>query len=281
MITFFTTTKDFVGIYKTIQMNALRSWRSISNDIEIIIFGDAEGSKEAAKEVRAEYVPHVKCSDHGTPLLSNLFKQADEKAKYSILTFINADIILPENFVDEVMTIPKYFTKFLMVGHRWDMDVDYIIDFENDIEQNNFWGNAKINSEKHSCTGIDYFVYKRNQLKKLPDFIIGRPGFDNWLIWNARRRFFPVIDGTESIQAVHQNHPVNQFYNIEGKKNKKLYNGKTLNILDATYKLFNGEVAKKRDKEFKVRYLHRLERVFPEFSILVKIYRRFYKRFLL
>ena len=136
----------------------------------------------------------------------------------------------------------------------------------------------KINSEKHACSGIDYFVYKRNQWKKLPDFIIGRPGFDNWLIWKARRRFLPVIDGTESIQVVHQNHPVNQFYEIEGDKNKKLHNEKTLNILDASYRLFDGKVMKKKDKEFKIRNLHRLTVIFPEFSLLIKLYRRIYKR---
>ena len=46
-----------------------------------------------------------------------------------------------------------------MVGHLWDMDVDQIIEFENDNEQNNFWERVKINSEKHACSGIDYFVY--------------------------------------------------------------------------------------------------------------------------
>ena len=278
MITLFTTTKDFTGIYKIIQMNALKSWRSISNDIEIIIFGDSKGSKEAAEEVGAEYIPNVICSDRGTPLLSDLFQQADERAKYSILTFINADIILPKNFLEEVLTVLRCFNNFLIVGHRWDMDVDDIIEFDNDNEQKNFWDRVRMNSEKHACTGIDYFVYKRYQWEKLPGFIIGRPGFDNWLIWKARRRLFPVIDVTESLQVVHQNHPVNKLYKMEGDENKKLHNGKTLNILDATYRLFDGKVIKKKDKEFKIRNLHRLTVIFPEFSLLIKLYRRIYKR---
>ena len=281
MITIFTTPKDFTGIYKTIQVNALKSWRSISNEIEIIIFGDSKGSKEAAEEVGAEYIPNVKCSDRGTPLLSDLFQQADERAKYSILTFINADIILPEIFFDEVMTVSKCFNKFLMVGHRWDMDIDDIIEFENENEQNNFWERVRIHSKKHACSGIDYFVYKRNQWKKLPDFIIGRPGFDNWLIWKARRRLLPVIDGTESIQVVHQNHPVNKLYKIEGDENRKLHNERTLNILDSTYILSKSKIIRKKDQDFIIRYLHRLEKVFPEFSLLIRLYRRFYKRFLL
>ena len=39
MITLFSTPKNFTGIFSHIQLNALRSWRSISPDIQIIIFG--------------------------------------------------------------------------------------------------------------------------------------------------------------------------------------------------------------------------------------------------
>ena len=94
--------------YKDTERNKCCWWlksRSISNDIEIIIFGKSKGSKEAAEEVGAKYIPNVKCSDQGTPLLSDLFHQVDKRAKYSILTYINADIILLNNFYEEVMTV--------------------------------------------------------------------------------------------------------------------------------------------------------------------------------
>ena len=55
MITLFATPKNFTGIYKIIQKNALKSWRSLSSDIQIIIFGDSDGSKEISNEINAEY----------------------------------------------------------------------------------------------------------------------------------------------------------------------------------------------------------------------------------
>ena len=127
MITLFSTPKNFTGIFSHIQLNALRSWRSISPDIQIIIFGDSNGSRKAAQEIGAEYIRNVKCSPQGTPILSDLFQQADKIAKYPIMTFINADIILPENFLEAIMIVSKYFSKFLMIGNRWDMDVNYEI----------------------------------------------------------------------------------------------------------------------------------------------------------
>ena len=129
MITLFATTKNFTDIFKTIQLNALNSWRALSPDIQIIIFGDSDGSDEAAKEIGADYVPDVRCSPQGTPYLSDLFLQADKRAKFPIMTFINADIILPNNFLKPISIIQKRFNKFLMVGHRWDMDIVKIINF--------------------------------------------------------------------------------------------------------------------------------------------------------
>ena len=129
----------------------------------------------------------------------------------------------------------------------------------------------------HACTGIDYFIYSRKQWGKIPDFIIVRPGFDNWLIWKARRNFFSVIDCTDSVKVIHQNHPTKKYYNKEGDINRKLHGGKTLNILDAKYKLIGGKINKKNDTEFNIRNLHRLPRIFPELTIFIKLYRRYYK----
>jgi len=281
MITLFSTPKNFSDIFQNIQLNALRSWRALSSEIQIIIFGDSKGSKEAAEEIKAEYIPNIQCSSKGTPILSDLFIKAEKIAKFPILTFINADIILPNNFLSSIQIASSAFNKFLMVGHRWDMDVEYGINFNDSKDTKNFWKRVSIDRQKHACTGIDYFVYRKNQWKKIPHFIIGRPGYDNWLIWKARRTLVPIIDVTEDVQVVHQNHPVNQFYQLEGEKNKKLHNGKTLNILDATYQLVNGKILIKKDKDYKIRNLHRLPIIFPEFAYPIILYRKFYKRFVL
>ena len=48
MITIFTHTKPFIEHFDIIQYNAIKSWRAISDDVEIIIYGDAEGSDNMA-----------------------------------------------------------------------------------------------------------------------------------------------------------------------------------------------------------------------------------------
>lgn len=288
MITIFSTPKNFEGIFDIIQKNAINSWRALGNDIEIIIFGDSKGAKEIAENVAAIYIPIVKKSSNGVPILSDLFAQAEEIAKYKILTFINADIMLPFNFIDIFKKIEIRFKKFLMVGYRWDLEIKEEINFEkiNDIQV--FWKNLLINAKKHPSSGIDFFIFKKETFRSLPDFIIGRPGYDNWLIWHARRRLIPVVDISNKIRVIHQNHHFN-FHNInkdpkihleeDGLENKRLAEDNYLNLKDCNYEIIDDKIIKKEKYDFKNRNLGRLEIIYPELYYFFFLYKRLIRRF--
>ena len=77
MITIFTQTKPCIEHFDIIQYNAIKSWRAISDDVEIIIYGDAEGSDKMAEEVNAKRVKSVPKSENGMPLLTYLFDQQE------------------------------------------------------------------------------------------------------------------------------------------------------------------------------------------------------------
>jgi len=47
----------------------------------------------------------------------------------------------------------------------------------------------------------------------LPPMVVGRGGYDNWLIYSCRARGIPVVDATERCTIVHQNH---DYGHIEG-----------------------------------------------------------------
>ena len=133
MHTIFATPKNFEGIFDVIQTNAIYSWRALGDEIEIIIFGDSKGSKEIARETNAIHIPNVKTSPNGVPYLSDLFSKADEVSANQTLTFINADIILPKNFLKPIKSIDEKLKSFLIVGYRWDIDITKKINFNNFI----------------------------------------------------------------------------------------------------------------------------------------------------
>ncbi|MBD74995.1 MAG: hypothetical protein CMM96_05890 [Rickettsiales bacterium] len=282
MITIFSTAKDFIGDDKIRQENALNSWRSISNEIEIIIFDKSQGTEKASKKINAVYVPDIELSAYGTPILSDLFNRANQIARFSTLCYINADIILPDNFLSVIQIAQESLRKFLMVGYRWDIENNNVINFFNSEEKKRFWDNAIKYSKKQSCSFIDYFIFKKNQLGKIPNFTMGFPGYDNWMIWNARRKLMPVIDASKLIQVIHQNHDVPMYEKKGHPKlikrndnvNKPLHKDNVLNLLDCTHFIKNGRVEKNNEKEAKIRYWYKLEKIFPELSIPIKLYRR-------
>ena len=158
-----------------------------------------------------------------------------------------------------------------------------------------FWKMSKIKSKKGSPAAIDYFVFRKNSLKKIPDFVVGRPGYDNWLIWYARRNFIPVVDISEEVIVIHQSHHYN-FHNLknnpkifdrnkipleeDGKKNMKLHGDKVLNLLDADFSIVNDRIEKKTSKEYVYRNLGKLSIIFPEFSFFLNIYAKLYRMLL-
>tara|TARA_S200000501_G_scaffold367155_1_gene403080 strand:- start:8469 stop:9314 length:846 start_codon:yes stop_codon:yes gene_type:complete len=281
MFTILTTAKDFDSNFKLIQVNAINSWRSLSEDIEIIIFGASKGVNEYSKIINATYIPKIKCTDSGIPLISDMIFQGTRRAKYDLLLLINADIILPNNFLDIIQILKNRKKKFLAIGHRWDMDVDEYINFNNPTETKNFWSLSIEVSKQHSCTGIDYFIFKKGTLKSLPDFAIGRFGWDNWILWYVRRRLIPLIDLSAEIKVIHQNHIYKKHFKTDIDKNVKLGEEKGLNILDSNYLFKNGRITRNVSKSFINRNLGKLPKIFPEISIFLVLYKKIYKKFII
>ncbi len=58
----------------------------------------------------------------------------------------------------------------------------------------------------HSHLGVDYFVFSKQLWPQIPPFAIGRMYYDRWLIAKARVLGARVIDATERVTCVHQNH---------------------------------------------------------------------------
>jgi len=54
--------------------------------------------------------------------------------------------------------------------------------------------------------GLDYFIFPCGLFRDIPPFAVGRPAWDNWLVYKARSLGLPVIDATKMVTAIHQNH---------------------------------------------------------------------------
>lgn len=204
MITIFTTAKPFTGNNRVRQLNALRSWKSLHPDIEVILFGTGEGYAEVAKELGLVHIPDVQVSEKGTPLVSSMFSIAGSCGRYPLQAYINCDIILLNDFL-KTSRIVSDKDNFMIVGQRWDIEIEKEIDFNNKQWEKDL--KAELHLDKlHPPTGSDYFLYKRGIWKDLPPMVVGRAGYDNWLIYYCRVNGIDVIDASDMITLIHQNH---------------------------------------------------------------------------
>lgn len=206
MITLFTTAKPFRGHIAVIQRNAIRSWTLLRPECEIILFGDDEGTAETAEEFEVRHVPEVARNEYGTPLMNDLFEKARRLATHGLLCYVNADIILMSDFTKAVERVARRKRRFLMVGQRWDLDVQEPLDFGASDWEARLRARVASDGKLHTFRGIDYFTFPRGLWGLIPPFAIGRTTFDNWLIYEVRNRGVAVIDATRVVMSVHQNH---------------------------------------------------------------------------
>jgi hypothetical protein len=203
-LTLFSIPKPFEGHNRVIQLNAINSWMRLKPSCEIILFGDDHGTAEVAAALGLRHVPDVERNEHGTPLVSSMFMSAQKLARHDVVCYINADIILLRNFLPALHRIKQ--TRFLVAGQRWDIDINELLDLDRQDWEARLRDRLKKEGSLHPRSGIDYFVFPRGLYKDMPPLAIGRGHWDNWLIYRVRKLGTPLIDATEVITAVHQNH---------------------------------------------------------------------------
>lgn len=249
MLTLFTIPKSFRGHIKVIQTNAIQSWTLIQPACEITLFGNDEGTAEIAARFGIQHVPDVERNEYGTPLVNSLFNAAQKLATHDYMAYVNADIILMSDFVNAIQQIQKQPS--LIIGRRWDLNVEEPLDFGDPDWEERLRARLAKEGKLHGLSGMDYFVFPRGLYCDILPFAIGRTAWDNWLVYKARSLKLPVIDATQVVTIVHQNHGYDHITavkeyegqvdrkGIESERNRELLGGihHAYKLLDATHHL--------------------------------------------
>jgi hypothetical protein len=247
MLTFFTTAKPFVGHSSVIQRNALKSWTLVHPNAEVILFGNDDGAAVVAAELGIRYEPEVERSRLGAVRVDSLFGKAQEIARHDLLCYSNCDIVLPQEFCRALQISARCGRPFLMVGRRWDTPVAEPIDFSEIDWGEKVVGRAKTEGVQRFYHNVDYFAFPRGLYREMPGLVVGRTSWDHWMVWKALAQGAAVVDASESICAVHQNHDYSHVpeglksvtTDEDAQRNFELAGGSThlRTIEDATYRL--------------------------------------------
>lgn len=277
LLTFFALPKAFEGETAVRQTAALRSWRSAVPGAEILVMGAEHGLDEASRDISGERVAGIARNERGTPLVSDAFRRASAQGRGELLCYINSDILLFDDFAPAVEAAARSADgPFLMTGRRWNFDCapGERIPAKDEIHRR-----GSIYDEFN----MDYFVFRRGDFADLPSFAVGRPGWDSWLVYEARRRGIMVIDATHAVTAGHLNHDYSHtaegrsggkaavWSGAEAEANREQAGGRLFDLGDATHILTSSlRCAKRRDPWHWWRRRAVAHEIYPRWSRLLR-----------
>jgi hypothetical protein len=180
----------------------------------VILFGDDAGAAEIARELKLRHEPQVERNRFGSKRIDYMFARAQKIARHDLVCFCNCDIILLPEFCRALESVRARHERFLMVGRRWDTEIREALDFEGGQDRDGEQAAWVVRLAEMAHTrgvrqpgwSIDYFAFRRGLYTEIPALVIGRVWWDHWLVWKAREEGAVVVDASEVVTAIHQNH---------------------------------------------------------------------------
>ena len=143
-----------------------------------------------------------------------------------------------------------------MVGQRATIQVDADLDFADHPATARSKPRSPRPARLDAPLGSDYFVFPKDVLGPLPPFAVGRPGWDNWMIYRARELRVPVVDASEAVLVIHQDHSYahvpspagDRWEGPEAEKNRSIVNPTALRFTTryATWRLTRSGLTRRR-----------------------------------
>lgn len=212
MLTIVSTMKPMIDPFIIEQTNSILSWKHLKIKPDIYIFGNDEGVKEFCEKHNINHIPTITKNkeNNGVPLINDILFQGYQLMKTKYIMYINADILLLDDFCDTLEVFDKTFPDVdscLLTAMRINVGKFHLLDF------NKYWRPEILaNRSDVKCfgefkyetpDGIDIFVHKKNNYKSIPDFAIARMGFDSWMLDYAIKKFDMSIDITNTCNIYH------------------------------------------------------------------------------
>lgn len=238
MLTIFSLPKPFSGPSGDLQRTAVASWAAIDG-AQVVLLGEDDGIAEAAAAAGVEHGGPILVDD-GTPRLDDAFAVVARLARHPLLCYVNADVVLGDDLVAALGALRE--ERFLLVGQTLELDPEEVRGRPFEAVR----AAARSGGTARGAAAIDYFVFTPGLFDPLPPFVVGRAGFDNWLIWRARSRGV-VVDASDAVVAVHQRHDYGHlpggkqaaYYGPEAMRNLRLAGGSRhiYTLHDASHRL--------------------------------------------
>ncbi len=221
MITFITAFKSFDLTYLPIQRSALFSYKA--NGIPVVA-ADTEGDagKYCTRFPNVILLKEIRTGrDVGfntrSPIIKDLLVESLKMVRTPLVGLINSDVLIPMDFKDLLQKmVAKTGQQAFIAFTRYDLVLNFEMKTVHDLRKL-FAREATIYDEE---TSSDLFISSKENFdaiaREIPEFILGRYGWDNWLHLYAKVNF-QCFNGTKTLKTIHCRHDHSHIANQERK----------------------------------------------------------------
>ncbi|KAL3874617.1 hypothetical protein ACJMK2_037604 [Sinanodonta woodiana] len=211
-----------------VHQNTLLNWASYGKKMRLILFTNESSAEKEALDMGWNVMPITNVAGGGAPVLKTMFLDVMQAFNSSLwYGYVNADILFTEELIDTVEYIVKHLNttnSILLIGQRTNVEDEV---FRDVTSQTDLKYIAKTKGALFTIDAEDFFITNTAfPWENIPDVVVGRVAYDNWLVSHARCSFnSTVVDVTGTVLALHQT--TKQGGNHEGSKHTNaLYNVK-------------------------------------------------------
>lgn len=233
----------------SLQRNSIDSWLRTHKSVQVLLFGDESGTAEAAREFSVEHIQALRRNQYGTPLVNDLFRKAASYAAHELICYANSDIIFPKQLGLAADIMSQINRPFLVIGEAINLSVESRLDFADPECHALLEARMRSFGKTRGPLALEYFLFRRDLYRDIPPFAIGRARYDNWLVWQALHSGAAIVDASNWIPAIHQEHDYRHlrdgkreaYRGIEARHNQQLAGLRQYlhlhGILDCTHRL--------------------------------------------
>jgi len=209
-VTFLTTFRKFLGQQINIQHSALYSWKA--NGASIYAPLNEVGLKEAASCYDVTFIPEVKRGREigfptQAPIIKDLLLKALSLINTPMIALINSDIIITDNFIVNLeKALIKYGFDSFMVGSRSDIKLTYRVDSPETYQKIQTEPRASFDNSTSSDIFIASKFLWRQIANEMPEFILGRFCWDNWLHLYGELHVGKKMNCSQALPILHCEH---------------------------------------------------------------------------
>ena len=204
--------------------NTVKNWLSFRPFVIPVVFTNDRSIATECKRYGWDVLPVRVTAVEDVPVLKFMYLDAMKVYNTTYYAYSNSDILYSNNLVDTLIGCAYNLSYFLNMTYLngsflygksgYAQQPTLIIGQRTNVQnvtktEGSTW--AAITSVARNRGGlffvyaIDYFITPKSYpWEDSPEVIVGKPSYDNWLIYNARKQKHKVIDATTTLLALHQ-----------------------------------------------------------------------------